>query len=306
MQADLAGWLDVLGCPCCQGALRLADDGGLRCPACDERFLLTGDGLPALVRREDAAPLAAFSREYREARLREGRRPLTPKQALNLPYGAPPGYPRLYWEVRRQTYETLVDWLGREGAVPETGAVADLGAGTGWLAHRLARAGYRAVAVEASADADFGLGAAVVYRSRSDGRLLPVQGNLEFPPLRRAALSLVLFNASLHYARDLDRTLARAAAALRPGGWLAVLDSPVARHPRPGTGRGDRHLGREELEGALRGAGLRPRWIAVRRGSRWWVHRVKAAARGDAGFGFPVVVGEKRGERREGRIENRE
>jgi len=291
MPSAVADWLDVLGCPRCQGTLRLMTGGALHCPACDCRFIVRADGVPALVRREDAAELAAFSRRYREARLHEGWRPLMSSQALDLPYGSPPGYPRLYWEVRRQSYGALVDQLSHAGPHPEAGPAADLGAGTGWLAYRLAGAGYRVVAVDASLDDDFGLEAAAIYRAAAGDRLLPVQGNLECLPLRRGALSLAVFNASLHYARDLGRTLSRAAAALRPEGCLVVLDTPVAARPRPGTGRGDRHLGRRELEQAMEAAGLRLRWISVRRGVRWWMHQAKACLKGDARFRFPMIIG---------------
>jgi SAM-dependent methyltransferase len=262
----------------------------LRCSTCARRFLVR-DGVPSLLRGEEEAALADFSRGYRQARHKEGWRPLSREQALRLPYGSPPGYPSLYWEVRRQSYRVFAELLSREGPAPERGPAADLGAGNGWLAFRLVQAGYRVLAVEASADDDFGLGAAEVYRSTVADRLLPVQGDLERPPLQPGTLSLVVFNASLHYARDLEATLARAAGSLRPDGCLAILDTPIAPRPRPGSGLGDRHLGRGELEQALAGAGLRPRWISIRRGWRWWVHQAKAWLKRDARFSFPMVLG---------------
>ncbi len=254
------------------------------------------------MRQEDAAVLADFSRRYRDARLQEGWRPLTREQALALPYGSPPGYPALYWAVRRQSYEALTGVLSRQGPAPEAGAVADVGAGTGWLAHRLAEARYRVVAVETSLERDFGLGAAPVYLTSSHARFLPVQGDLERPPLQRDRLSLAIFNASLHYARDLAATLRRTAEALQRGGRLIVLDTPVTRHPVPGGGREGRlrsperprrALGRQELEEALVSAGLRPRWVPVRRGPRWWVYRAKTWLRGDVRFSFPMVIADR-------------
>jgi SAM-dependent methyltransferase len=222
---------------------------------------------------------------------------LTPEQALCLPYGVPPGYPRLYWEVRRQSFERLMGLLAQEGPPSETGPVADLGAGTGWLAHRLAQAGYRSLALEASLDADFGLGAADVYRTSAPDHFLPVHGDLERPPLQRGGLGAVILNASLHYARDLDGALHRGAAALRPGGRLVILDTPIAARPRPGGGLGDRHLGRQELQAALAAAGLRPRWIPIRRGVRWWLFQVKHRLKGGASFSFPLVLAHQQGQR---------
>jgi len=51
------------------------------------------------------------------------------------------------------------------------------------------------------------------------------------------------FNASLHYAGDVDAALRRACRALRPDGRLVILDTPIALHPRPSGRLGGRHLG---------------------------------------------------------------
>jgi uncharacterized protein YbaR (Trm112 family) len=286
----IADWLDVVGCPECKGALRLTDDGALVC-APREHWFAIKDGVPALVRSRDVKRLTSFSHDYREARCAEGRRPLTSAQALKLPYGSPPGYPPLYWEVRRQSYQSLMHSLIQLGFSPEGGAAVDVGAGIGWLAFRLAQAGYRTLAVEASLDLDFGLGASQVYRSAAGPGFLAVQGDLERPPLRSGAVGLTIFNASLHYARDLEGTLRRVGSALRPGGCLAILDTPISRQPRSGSGQGDRHLSREELSAALSAAGLNPQWIPVRRGWRWWLYQAKARFKRSPLFSFPLVLG---------------
>jgi uncharacterized protein YbaR (Trm112 family) len=316
------GW-DALGCPYCCGALASAEDNGgtLRCLACGERFAIEGT-IPVLQRREDASRLAQFAQQYQDARLHEGWQRLTPEQARSLPYGQPSGYPPLYWEVRRQSFCALMWLLAREGPSPADGPAADLGAGIGWLSYRLAQIGYPAVALDASRDKGFGLGAAVGYypytamartegpphfcqiwqsgRSRlrsadyaSEVPLLLVQGDLDHLPLQPGRWSLVIFNANLHYAADLESTLGRAVQALRRGGRLIVLDTPISRRPRPGTGRGDRHLSRLELDGALATAGLRSRWIKVRRGLRWRSHQLRAWLRRDPVFSFPIIVADR-------------
>ncbi len=292
----LDGWWDAIGCPRCATALGATGEGELSCPVCGERYPQEGE-IVRLVTEEKARALAAFSRAYREARLQEGWPLLTPEQARALPFVAPPGYPPLYWQVRRQSYRRLVRWLAEAGVSPDGGAVADLGAGTGWLAYRLAQMGYRVIAVDASLDEAFGLGAARLYAGLSPlaGRLLLAQGDLEYPPLQAGRWGLLILNASLHYAQDLDWVLSRAARALTVGGWLVVLDTPIARRPVPGTGRGDRHLGRRELDRALSDAGLRARWIRVVRGPRWWLYRLKAGLSRSAAFAFPMVVAQKRG-----------
>jgi SAM-dependent methyltransferase len=153
--------------------------------------------------------------------------------------------------------------------------------------------GYRVLAVDVSLDPAFGLGAAAPYVAVSDGQLSLALGDLEHPPLREAHWSLIVYSASLHYAGDLKAVLRRTARALQPNGWIAVLDAPIARRPVPGTGRGDRHIGRHELHQALQAAGLRPRWLSVRQDLRWWIYRLKAWLKGDAPFSFPMVVAQR-------------
>jgi hypothetical protein len=80
------------------------------------------------------------------------------------------------------------------------------------------------------------------------------------------------------------------AGALRTGGALIVLDSPCAGIPRPGDRPGSRILGRAELDGALEAAGLETTWIAVRRGWRWAVHRLRDRLQRRTAFDFPIVV----------------
>lgn len=123
------------------------------------------------------------------------------------------------------------------------------------------------------------------------GRFLPVLGDLTQPPLAAAAFTAVICNASLHYAEDPPATVSRLARALQPGGALFVVDSPIARQAYAGDRPGSRVLGRDELNAALRGAGLTPAWYPVPRGPLWWQHRVKTWLLGKRRFDFPIVVG---------------
>ena len=290
-------WKEVLGCPYCQGGLQLTDGDvvALECPACGKLFSMAG-GIPRLLRHEDAGRLDRFSQEYRQARVGEGFGPLSREQALALPYGRPAGYPPLYWQVRRQSYCALLGVLAREGPSPAAGPAADLGAGIGWLSYRLAQLGYRVAAVEASLDETFGLGAARTYFSEF-ASLFPIQGDLEHPPLQAGQFGFAVFNASLHYAGDLRCTLDRASLALRPGGRVFILDTPIGREPQRGTGRGDRHLGQQELHSALLAAGLEPRWLSIRRGWRWWTHQLKASIKWQPRYSFPMIVADLAGQK---------
>jgi SAM-dependent methyltransferase len=102
-------------------------------------------------------------------------------------------------------------------------AVLDLGAGCGWLSHRLAQLGCRSVAVDLLADDRDGLGACRHY----DATFICVQADFDALPFAPAQFDVVVFNGSLHYAPDVDATLRRAASMLRDGGRLVVIDSPM-------------------------------------------------------------------------------
>jgi SAM-dependent methyltransferase len=182
--------------------------------------------------------------------------------------------------------------LARHGPAPAHGPAADLGAGNGWLSYRLAQLGYDVLAVDASRDADWGLGATDrYYLPRVQFAL--AQGDLAHPPLQAGRMALIVLNASLHYVEELESSLERIARALKPRGQLVVLDTPIARQPRAGTGRGDRHLGRQELHRALLAAGLSPRWVPIRRGLGWWRHQARAWLKREVRFSFPMILADR-------------
>jgi SAM-dependent methyltransferase len=79
-----------------------------------------------------------------------------------------------------------------------------------------------------------GLGAAEGYAAHLPRPFGRVAASFEALPVRDAAYDVVVFNASLHYAFDLGAALAEAARAARPGGRIAILDSPFYRRERDG------------------------------------------------------------------------
>jgi SAM-dependent methyltransferase len=284
--------LEVLGCPACRGPLEIIEGPPqeLRCRECGRPFRQDGQ-IPVLLLAETVADFDGFTRRYREAHQQEGWQPLSEGEAAALPYGWPSGQPALYWAVRRRSFCALMRILAREGPTPAHGPVADLGAGIGWLSYRLAQLGYQVLALDVSLDVHWGLGAAARYYL-SSVHLTLAQGDLEHPPLQAEALALVVLNASLHYAADLG-VLRRIARALKPGGRLIVLDTPIAARPRLGSGQGDRHLGREELHEAFVAAGLAPRWVRIWHGTPWWLHQAKTRLKRDAPFSFPMIVADR-------------
>ncbi|MEE8585270.1 MAG: class I SAM-dependent methyltransferase, partial [Acidobacteriota bacterium] len=108
--------------------------------------------------------------------------------------------------------------------------ILDLGAGVGWLSHRLAGLGHHTCAVDLSLDDQDGLGAARHF-SPSWPRL---QAEFDRLPIASESVDAVLYNSSLHYSTDYRITLGEALRVLRPDGWLAVLESPLYRHEESG------------------------------------------------------------------------
>lgn len=171
---------------------------------------------------------ARWAAAYETLRAREGRG--DPEDLAALPYPTQ-GPLAAQWAIRARTYERFLGAVVRPLARRRGDLrVLDLGAGNGWLCHRLRELGHEAVAVDVRLDGVDGLGAARVFPA-------PVRrlaASFEELPLRSRTFDVALFNAALHYAEELPRALAEAARAVRPGGLVAILDSPFYTHERDG------------------------------------------------------------------------
>jgi SAM-dependent methyltransferase len=174
---------------------------------------------------EREVALARFMAEYETVRRGEGRGAADPAYYRALPFRDLSARFARDWKIRAASFRALVARvltplearLGR-------GAVAlDLGAGAGWLAYRLAQRGYTVLAVDLQTNAQDGLGAHVHY----DAAFVPVQAEFDRLPVADAVADLVVFNAALHYATDFLATLRETLRVLRPGGVVAIVDSPV-------------------------------------------------------------------------------
>ena len=173
-------------------------------------------------------PLQAFREAYAAHRKEEGRA-YAPHELVALPYlrsGPLAGQ----WSIRARTFSLFERRLlrPRNGAVSAASAldILDLGAGNGWLSYRAHQLGHRAVAVDVRTDHVDGLGAASRYFEYLDSPFERVCASFEALPFPGASFDVVVFNASLHYALDLVRTIREARRVVRPGGRLVILDSP--------------------------------------------------------------------------------
>nr|PZN91622.1 MAG: hypothetical protein DIU52_01395 [bacterium] len=186
-------------------------------------------------RRRDAMSAAPDLRRFREAyaahRASEGRGSGGEAEALALPW-LRTGPQRRQWAVRARTFERFLDAVVAVRALevsPRPLRVLDLGAGNGWLCYRLARLGHRCVAIDLRDDAVDGLRAADAYRAHLPAMFGRVAASFEALPIAARVFDIAVFNAALHYALDLRRTLEEAARVVVAGGRIAILDSPFYR-----------------------------------------------------------------------------
>ena len=221
-------WMPRLACPECRIDLGEPAEDRVVCAVCDRVFERRGGVWRFLTatRRERLGP---FVRQYRAVREREGRRQSTPEYYRRLPAVAPDDPHAGDWHVRRETYHHLLRHVLADGPLPID--ALDVGAGSGWLCHRLVTLGHHAVAVDAIDDEVDGLGAARHYATS-----FPiVQADFDALPFAARQFDLIVFNGSLHYAADIGATLAGAHRLLAPGGALVVMDSPMFRADRDGA-----------------------------------------------------------------------
>jgi len=213
--------------------------------------------------------LERFRTDYAAYREREGRAH-NGVELSSLPYLATGPLAR-QWAVRARSFEALVaKVIGPSGRPLD---VLDLGAGNGWLSFQLAARGHRCTAIDIRDDTIDGLGAAEELRRVV--RFEALIASFDALPLPDRSADLAVFNASLHYATNLAATLAEAARCVRPGGAIAIVDTPFYRRAADGeamvrekrAGFGMAHIDCIEF--------LTPERLAQASGLAWARHRVR-------------------------------
>jgi SAM-dependent methyltransferase len=175
---------------------------------------------------------AEFCREYARHRAAEGRA-LRGADLKALPYLRHGPHAR-QWAVRAATFDAFVAHVARPMSATGSIGVLDAGAGNGWLCHRMAAMGNRAVALDIRDDNVDGLGAATDLLVDAPELFKCVRASFDDLPFDDHCFDLAVFNASLHYAADIGRVLDEAVRVTRRGGVLAILDSPFYANEEDG------------------------------------------------------------------------
>jgi SAM-dependent methyltransferase len=169
-----------------------------------------------------------FLGSYTLIRNAEGRNTGDPAICRDLP-ACPEVHPLSWqWRIRSRSFRSLEKLL--KNKMPSGARILDLGAGVGWLSHRLFQSGFLPCAIDLSADESDGLGAARHYEDDWPR----VVAEFDRIPLADGVADAVIFNASLHYSTDYATTLHEAMRVVRRGGLIVILDSPVYRDAASG------------------------------------------------------------------------
>jgi O-antigen/teichoic acid export membrane protein/SAM-dependent methyltransferase len=289
-------------CPVCRGALTQVDEA-LRCPV-DELTFVCEAGIWRFLPPQRAAALAQFRQEYETVRRQEGRGSDDPAFYRALPFVADPA-----WAGRGHSYKGLLEQVIRPFTqkAQRPLRILDVGAGNGWLSHRLAEEGHVLTAVDLGVNRRDGLGAHVHYPSS----FTCLQAEFDQLPIEDGWADLVIFNASFHYSVKYEATLHEALRVLSETGQVVVVDTAVYQHPSSGqqmvaereaafvrqVGFASNALPSENFLTPARldeiAQALRLRWRRVDTVPAWrrWVRRAKVAWRGQREPAqFPLIL----------------
>jgi SAM-dependent methyltransferase len=196
----------------------------------------------------DSVARQQFLADYAKIRHAEGRGSDESDYYRALPYGDRTGKNSAQWEIRARSFahfaRKLLPRIENEQKRPLD--VLDLGAGNGWLSHRLGLRKHSSIALDIFCDKQDGLGALHHYPFPIPG----VAAEFDSLPFADARFDLLIFNSSFHYSSDYVQTLQEARRCLRPSGWLVIMDSPLYDHREHGEKmRAERQLHFERTYG---------------------------------------------------------
>jgi SAM-dependent methyltransferase len=275
-------YLSLLACPLDGAPLHAAGDA-VKCAASPTHHYPVEDGILRLAPADRRGELDALSDAHERRGAAQGW--TVPDEAAfkSLPQTGLDGYPENHWlhyaDATALLWRFLEAIRRREGKLPvgPMGEAAVIGAGMGWLAYGLDVAGFTTVALDAHAGPRYGLG---VYPI---ARYFRVQADVRQPPLASSAFDLVLFQEGLAGSENAQRAaFERALDALRPGGWVAVMNAL----PLPDDDS-------ETVQTLLADAGLELLGAPRRRGWRAMLLTLRDRLAGRPTLAPPVLVAQK-------------
>ena len=219
-------------CPHCHAALEQTAPDTMCCPH-DRLLFHRTTHIWRMLQPEREAIFSQFTREYELVRRAERRGSQLAEYYRSLPYHDLSGRMVGDWRIRATSFDTFLKRIviPMEAYADSPRRILDLGAGNGWLANQLAGRGHIVAAVDLITNDFDGLGCYHYYEST----FTPVQAEFDCLPFTDQSIDLVIFNASLHYSTQYERTLSESLRVLDPNGKIVVLDSPFYHDPTSGV-----------------------------------------------------------------------
>ncbi len=213
-------------CPRCHTSLDRVSSDRLVCPH-DGLEYWNVEGIWRFLLPESQAHYHRFIEEYETVR-RSGEVASSDADYYRaLPFKDLSGNSPKDWAVRARSFNTLVRKLLTpiQAQLQRPLKVLDLGAGNGWLSHRLAAQGDRVVAVDLLVNEKDGLGVWKYY----EHAFTPIQAEFNHLPIMDGFADVAIFNAAFHYSENYAETLAETLRVLDPQGDVVIMDTPLFR-----------------------------------------------------------------------------
>jgi ubiquinone/menaquinone biosynthesis C-methylase UbiE len=221
----------IFACPGCHSLLEKRSEKLLYC--CQEGISFEKEhNIWKFISPERSRHFEKFIEDYEKIRNAEGRGSDDPTYYQELPFKDLTGRFVEDWRIRTVSYLALVKQVLTpfNQSLGRPLRILDIGAGNGWLSHRLTQLGQRVVALDLLTNSFDGLGACVHYPDP----FVVVQAEFDRLPFAQDLFDMVIFNAALHYSENYHTTLNETLRVLDQNSRLVIIDSPIYRNPKSG------------------------------------------------------------------------
>ena len=168
---------------------------------------------------------ARFVEVYERAKRAAFRGSRSDEFFLGLPYSDASRLNASHWARRASSFDCIMRRVLKPW-VQVGGRILDLGAGNCWLSYRLALAGYNPCAVDLITNDHDGLSAAEHYRKYLPDFFPRFRAEFDHLPFKDCQFDAAIFNASFHYAENLETTLREVLRCCKQHGIVIICDTP--------------------------------------------------------------------------------